>query len=388
MAKYFTCPSCGAPLVYDGGPELTIICPFCRNSVIVPTEMRSRHPDVQPSILLELDASTITSRLPFFIGLGILVFLLIIIGIIFINVRADSVAFIAPTSTPWPSPTLVPSATPTPEYASLDITLGSEGITPGKFKEANSIAVDQDGFIYVGDYEGNRIQVFDPAGKFITQWNLNPEEHIRHLAVDYSGGIYVNQSGRIYRYDRKTGEQIGQVQYRDEEGDEDDFDTLVVTPDGSLVAAWINHTLEIDNILIIDRSGKVVNIIEKAVSGQTGSVETYIWLAVDGVGNIYALGIINNTIVKYSMQGKFLTRFGSRGDKPGQFDTVDSIAVDSQGMVYVGDAYQVMVFDPTGFYIDTFAIDGIAYDLTFDRSDNLYIIDNKKVMKYTLRDRK
>ena len=117
-------------------------------------------------------------------------------------------------------------------------------------------------------------------------------------------------------------------------------------------------------------------------------METYIRLAIDGVGNIYALGMINNTIVKYSMQGKFLTRFGSRGHKPGQFDTVDSIAVDSQGMVYVGDAYQVMVFDPTGFYIDTFAIDGIAYDLTFDRSDNLYIIDNKKVMKYTLRDRK
>jgi sugar lactone lactonase YvrE len=163
---------------------------------------------------------------------------------------------------------------PTSEYASIDITLGSEGITPGKFKKANSIAVDQDGFFYVGYYEVNRIQLFDPAGKFITQWNLNPEVHIRHLAVDYSGGIYVNQSGRIYRYDRKTGEQIGQVQYRDEEGDKDDFDTLVVTPDGGLVAAWINHTLEIDNILIIDRSRKVVNIIEKAVSGQMGSVET------------------------------------------------------------------------------------------------------------------
>lgn len=88
------------------------------------------------------------------------------------------------------------------------------------------------------------------------------------------------------------------------------------------------------------------------------------------------------------MQGKFLTSFGSRGDKPGRFDTVNCIAVDSQGMIYVGDAYQVMVFDPTGFYIDTFAIDGIACDLAFDRSDNLYIIDNKKAMKYTLRDRK
>jgi DNA-directed RNA polymerase subunit RPC12/RpoP len=38
--KSFKCPSCGAPLEYDGGEVLTVRCPFCSNAVIVPEELR------------------------------------------------------------------------------------------------------------------------------------------------------------------------------------------------------------------------------------------------------------------------------------------------------------------------------------------------------------
>ena len=40
MSKTFKCPSCGGPLDYDGGEALTVRCPFCSNSVIVPEELR------------------------------------------------------------------------------------------------------------------------------------------------------------------------------------------------------------------------------------------------------------------------------------------------------------------------------------------------------------
>jgi len=40
MAKSFKCPSCGAPLDYEGGEKLTVQCPFCSNVVIVPEELR------------------------------------------------------------------------------------------------------------------------------------------------------------------------------------------------------------------------------------------------------------------------------------------------------------------------------------------------------------
>ena len=44
MNRTFDCPNCGAPLDYEDNGELTIRCPFCRNSVIVPEEERSTAP--------------------------------------------------------------------------------------------------------------------------------------------------------------------------------------------------------------------------------------------------------------------------------------------------------------------------------------------------------
>ena len=40
MSKTFSCPNCAAPLDYDGGADLTITCPHCKSSVIVPDELR------------------------------------------------------------------------------------------------------------------------------------------------------------------------------------------------------------------------------------------------------------------------------------------------------------------------------------------------------------
>jgi uncharacterized Zn finger protein (UPF0148 family) len=42
MAQNFSCPSCGAPLDYEGGGQPTIQCPYCFTSVIVPQELRSQ----------------------------------------------------------------------------------------------------------------------------------------------------------------------------------------------------------------------------------------------------------------------------------------------------------------------------------------------------------
>ncbi|MHB1002166.1 MAG: NHL repeat-containing protein [Armatimonadota bacterium] len=41
-----------------------------------------------------------------------------------------------------------------------------------QFKSPKSIAVDQQGTIYVGDCNNYRIQKFNSSGKFVTQWNM------------------------------------------------------------------------------------------------------------------------------------------------------------------------------------------------------------------------
>lgn len=49
MAQVFSCPSCGAPLDYEGAGEPTLRCPYCSNSVVVPSEMRFQKAERVPS---------------------------------------------------------------------------------------------------------------------------------------------------------------------------------------------------------------------------------------------------------------------------------------------------------------------------------------------------
>ena len=48
---------------------------------------------------------------------------------------------------------------------------GEPGTDPGQFNLPHNICVDREGYLYVADRENHRVQVFDPKGKFETQWN-------------------------------------------------------------------------------------------------------------------------------------------------------------------------------------------------------------------------
>jgi ribosomal protein L7/L12 len=61
--RVFQCPSCGASIGYEGGPEPNVTCQFCGTDVIVPPELREQAPPPQttsapsldPNRLLELE---------------------------------------------------------------------------------------------------------------------------------------------------------------------------------------------------------------------------------------------------------------------------------------------------------------------------------------------
>ena len=61
-------------------------------------------------------------------------------------------------------------------------------------------------------------------------------------------------------------------------------------------------------------------------------------VAWDAAANIFvADGYGNARVAKFDRDGRFLKSWGSRGNAPGQFDTLSSIATDAQGNVYVAD---------------------------------------------------
>ena len=216
MFRTFDCPKCGAPVKYErnemlGAQQGTIRCDYCHSSLIAPDESHGQPARVVP---ITIDLRNITRHkatkwlwvlvaIPLF---GILIGVLAMVGalapVIYSISRSDKRSTDSPTR-----PKEANNG-----FADTVLKFGSEGIGPGMFKDARSIAVDGAGRIYVGEYTGGRIQVFDPAGKFITQWSIGDRKTLlRGLAADRKGIVYVVTGGDIRRYEGETGNLLGQV---------------------------------------------------------------------------------------------------------------------------------------------------------------------------------
>ncbi len=383
MLKTFDCPKCGAPVTYDRSPDLTptkatVRCDYCHSQLIAPNELAG-----QPAQVVRINLGLSSGgKFPKWAWLLMVIPLavLIVVGLAAVGVLAPAFYSVSRTVKPQPATPSRPSA-PNKEsknsFANVLLEFGSEGIGPGMFTDARSIAVDGNGRIYVGEYMGGRIQAFDPAGKFLTQWSIGDRKTIlRGLAADRKSTVYAVHGGRINRYHGETGEKLGEVGY-----ERSGFDDVTATVDGGLVAAWQSNR---DDIVAFDANGKVVRTIPAAISNASGDSELNTRVAVDGSGNIYALGTFNNGIFKFARDGKFINRFGSAGDQPGQLRAPYSIAVDGYGRIYVGDIKGIQVFDPNGRYLATINLKGVAFGMVFNDKNELFVIARDHLIKYSV----
>lgn len=390
MVDTFQCPKCGAPVSYQRdvvGVNLTAKCSYCNSALSVPD---ATHPArVISQVNIDLRGAVPKVNLAKWI---LLIVLVPVIGVIIIMVAMGSFVGSVLWGGSSPSTRSQPIGVPVPaiprsnpsggkaeesSFASLGMKFGEEGIGPGMFKDARSIALDGSGRIYVGEYIGGRIQVFDPTGKFVTQWTVDPKMPLRGLAADRNGVVYVVQRGKIMRHEGETGNVIGQLSYPDGDG----FDDLHATLDGGLVAAFQRNR---DDIVRFNSSGQVVRTIRAAISSASGDSELDTKVAVDGLGNIFALGTFNNGVFKFGPDGKFLTRFGDAGEQPGQFRAPHSIAVDGKGRVFVSDIKGIQVFDSNGRYITVFKPEGSAFGMIFNDKGELFIAGRTKVLRYLI----
>lgn len=280
-----------------------------------------------------------------------------------------------PATPGMPSP--AGSKTTTPAFASLILEFGSEGIGAGQFKDSRSITVDGEGRIYMAEYTGGRVQVFDAAGKFITQWMVDPKMPLLQLAADRQGTVYVVQKGDISRYEGTTGKLLGKVEKAESGGY---YDDVCLALDGGMVA--INRG---EDIVRLNAEGRVVWMVKESISAQSGDSELSTRVAIDGLGNVYAMGRFNEAIFKFGPNGKFLTRFGGKGDQPGQFRALHAVTVDGQGRVYASDIKGIQVFDENGRYLDVFDLEkGLPFGMVFNDRNELFVAARTRVYKFAV----
>lgn len=321
-----------------------------------------------PSI--NIDPEAVKKTVKIFGGAMSLVFLIGILGAllgvgvaiyaVYISAKKSSVINNLPVS-----PTPVKPVPVAPSFAKEILRFGGEGNGAGKFTDNRTIAVDGEGRIYSSDYSGGRVQIFDKDGKFLNQWFVKDREAVIYsLMANRKGTVFVTQpGGKLTAYEGTSGNILKEAKL-------DVTSTLYPTVDGKIVAA--NR----DDILLIDEDLKVVSTFKKAAES-AGMKGGFNYLAVNGLGEIFAVSRFGKDLAKFSADGKFLDRFKVKSM------TVDDMAVDPKGRIFITDANKVYVYDADGNLVNSFDANQ-CFALIFNDQGELLTATRPFVVKYAV----
>jgi DNA-binding beta-propeller fold protein YncE len=88
---------------------------------------------------------------------------------------------------------------------------------------------------------------------------------------------------------------------------------------------------------------------------------------------------LNNRIVKFTKDGKYIREWGRKGAGRGELSEPHTIAMDSRGRLFVGDREnnRIQIFDQEGTYIDEWRQFGRPSGIYITRDDTIYVADSE-----------
>jgi len=371
MPELLRCPTCSAPLDAPAAHDTTARCPYCSSSLLLGDRAGGSGGKPRPGFVPKRNAGGV-------IGCVVLILVLAAVGVVATRRGSTPPTPDQPRAAPGSAAAPAAPAEPPapPSFADPVLRFGSEGTGAGRFEDARSVAVDGAGRIYVAEYSGGRVQVFDSLGTFVTQWSADPKIPLVDLEADRGGTVYVVQSGRIRRYEGVTGRLLGTVR-----GAGESVNDLVVALDGSLWTAT-----ESADVVHLSRDGAVLRRVDLRQAVQDDAAPGR--LAVSGTGEVYALDRWTSEIYRLDATGKFVDRFGGKGDGREEFRWAMELAIDGRGRVYVSDVMRgIRVFDDAGHFVDSFAEREVVFGMAFDDRDGLYTAqrNNHQIVKFRLK---
>ena len=205
------------------------------------------------------------------------------------------------------------------------------------------VAVDRAGNLFIADLGNNRVRKVSPDGVITTVPGTDKLLAPRNVALDAAGTLYISEFGghRVWR----------------------------LRPDGIVESVAGNGT---------------PGFAGDGGAARTAQLAYPAGIAFDGAGNLYIADSSNNRVRKVA-NGIITTVLGpgdAGADLPNQLNLPTSVAIDPAGNLYVADSgnqriQQVSPFDAIG------TLPGAGRDLALDPVGNLYIASGGHVLELT-----
>ncbi len=380
------CPQCGGQITsYEPGATFAT-CGYCSTRFLIDQNKQSdAAPDLSPPV------TSVSPRPLGFVIAGIVIAVVVaVLAAMIANQRPPPRSGTTPV---WPSSSPKPGGSPwsTPNNNLLEF--GGKGTGNGLFQDANSLAVDSKGRIYVSD-DSMRVQQFDDKGQYLSTIqvpakgrNYDKARTIDKIDVAADGKLYVAVGGVLLVYGEGASEPSKTIQVAP-----DYIEDFVLKSDGSMLAVSTND--QIETLLFINKAGGITRRLrafhtdglDAAISPQQTAVAS-IRIAVDGAGRIfsvYALGDLGSYSISsnddellighFNADGKFLNKFVQSMNSCG-------IGVDNQGRVYVSDSSNINAYNDRGEPAGNVSGTGRATAFALDKSNNVYVLVDDKVIK-------
>ncbi|MDA8088070.1 MAG: hypothetical protein M0Z75_15405 [Nitrospiraceae bacterium] len=253
------------------------------------------------------------------------------------------------------------------------------------------MAADSSGHIYVSQYNGP-INKYDENGNLLAQYG---GVYTGPMAADSGGDIYLfgntsSSGSEIFEFDPNFNLLASWTPAlpfgpSDVDGlavDSSDniymANTAVYAGTGNFCGGGTVQKYSSSGTLLAQWSGYIVNGVSESFSSASS-------VAVDSQGNVYVADGCNYRVVKLDPNGNYITQWGSYGPNPGQFYSLSKIEADNIGNLFVldGSYYMVDKFDLNGNYLTRFNLPWTG-DMAVDPSNDDIYVDHD-LMKGTVR---
>jgi tripartite motif-containing protein 71 len=273
----------------------------------------------------------------------------------------------------------------------------TEGVA--KLSYPYHVAIDDNGNMYVTDWEENQVKVLDPSGNLLRQFGSegygNGEfKGVKGIALDGENNIYVTDfyNNRVQKFDQYGNFLMKFNVSEHSTGETNQPNGLDIGPDGKIYVCLGRKSV----VEVYSAAGIYIEDIGTPFVDENEGLTRPQDVSIDDQSNIYVIAG-NEKMTKFDKDGNFLMKIEDDegyGSGNGQFWNPEGIDVGSDGKIYVSESWnhRVQIFDASGNYLNKFGSMGdgnnqfdFPLGMELDKNDNIYVCDpeNQRIQKFT-----